>query len=121
MRDDSVLNTVRPISDLSELYYDFAEYRMDMLVDRFQAKLREFRAAHTAGKRTHVKLLKEFLAEQQRFLEHTCNEMVPYEDVIEGLHFQDLPDVLAHLQGGIPTPPEIEIDVEASTKRLRSE
>jgi len=118
IRDDTVLNTVRPISDLSELYFEFAEYRMEMLVDRFQAKLRELRANHRAGKRTYVKLLKDFLAEQQQFLNHMNNEIVLYEDVPAGfLPEHDIPDVPVALQGGLMTPP----DAENATKRLREE
>lgn len=84
VRDDTVLSTVRPVSDLSELYFEFAEYRMAMLVDRLQAKLRSLRAENRAGKRTMVEFLKKFLTEQEHFIAHMNEEIVPYEMVPMG-------------------------------------
>ncbi|KIW01638.1 hypothetical protein, variant [Verruconis gallopava] len=114
LRDDTVLNTVRPISDLSTLYYEFSEYRLEMLVDRFQAQLKKLRTEHRAGKKTDVTQLLSFLNEQQNFIAHMTREIVPYNDVIKGLlpkeHVPDdapsedaTPGGLSYLEGGTPS------------------
>lgn len=107
LRDDTVLNTVRPISDLSTLYYEFAEYRLEILVDRFQAQLKRLRIDNRAGKKTAARQLKAFMAEQQRFLAHMDGEILNYEDVVEGILPEE--DVPADAP-----PPESE-----SSKRVR--
>ena len=55
--DDSVLTTVRGISDLSELYYGFGQYRLEMLEARVKAQLKKLRDDHSAGKKTDTKAL----------------------------------------------------------------
>ena len=84
VRDDTVLDTVRPVSDLSELYFEFAEYRLKMLIDRLQAKRRSLRAENRTGNRTMVTVLKNFLTEQEAFIAHTNHEIVPYDMVKMG-------------------------------------
>ena len=49
--DDSVLSSVRPVSQLSELYYEFSEYRLQILEERVRTKLSEVRKRHHAGKK----------------------------------------------------------------------
>lgn len=93
LRDDTILNTVRPISDLSTLYYEFSEYRLEMLADRFQTQLKKLRSDNRAGKKTALKQLKDFMASQIKFLEHMDREMLNYEDVVEGiLPVHDMPE-----------------------------
>lgn len=84
-RDDTVLKTVRPISDLSELYFQFAKYRLEMLEDRVRHQLRELVDAKTAGRTVPTSKLKAFLAEQEKFLAHTNHEIVQDEDVVKGV------------------------------------
>ena len=74
--DDSVLDTVRPISDLSELYFGFAEYRLAMMEERMRKKLEGIREHRRGGKSFTTAEFKTFLAEQERFLAHTNNEIV---------------------------------------------
>ncbi|KAK3067548.1 hypothetical protein LTR53_015532, partial [Teratosphaeriaceae sp. CCFEE 6253] len=64
LRDDSVLSTVRGISDLSTLYYEYGRYRLEMLEQRVQAQLQQMRDDRAAGRKTDEKGLKEFLGEQ---------------------------------------------------------
>lgn len=92
--DDTMLATVRGISDLSELYYGFGEYRLQMLEERIRCQLKKLQEAHRAGKRLDSGALKKFLAEQEAFLAHTNKEMVPEKDVVPG-HQPELgiPDV----------------------------
>ncbi|TFK56366.1 hypothetical protein OE88DRAFT_1616414, partial [Heliocybe sulcata] len=92
-RDDTVLNTVRPISDLSVLYQEFAEYRLAMMEERVRAQLKEVRERRRAGKKFDTRGVKRFLAEQTRFLEHMNSEMVQDEEVKVGwIEEVDLPD-----------------------------
>lgn len=92
-RDDSVLTTVRPISNLSKLYSEFAEYRLAMVEERVRAQLREVREKSRASKKFATKDFKKFLAEQIAFLQHMQNEIVPDEEVRMGyIEEVDFPD-----------------------------
>lgn len=84
LRDDAVLTTVRGISDLSQLYYEFGHYRLEILEERIRAQARKLRTDHAAGKKTDTRMLKAFLKEQLEFLEHTNSEIVQDEDVVAG-------------------------------------
>jgi len=78
VRDDTVLTTVRPISDLSELYFQFSEYRLEMLEERIRTQLRLLRESKQRGKALDTQQVKEFLAEQEGFLAHMNQEMVEH-------------------------------------------
>nr|POE63485.1 hypothetical protein CFP56_04388 [Quercus suber] len=82
LRDDSVLTTVRGISNLSELYYDFCKYRLEIMEERIRTQLKSLREANAGAKRIETKALKTFLSEQEHFLSHTNKEIVPDELVI---------------------------------------
>ncbi|KAK6381895.1 hypothetical protein LTR65_010935 [Meristemomyces frigidus] len=84
LADDTVLTTVRPISDLSQVYYEFGRYRLEMLEERVRVQLKRLREAHTAGKKTDTKALKQFLEEQDHFLQRTNEEIVLDENVVAG-------------------------------------
>jgi hypothetical protein len=104
LRDDSVLTTVRPVSDLSELYYDFSEYRLEIMEERIRTQIKRLRTRRRAGKKYETKNIKAFLEEQIAFLNHTDHEIVLEENVPT----RNLPDISAI------------IDVEAlPSKRLR--
>ncbi|KAF1355076.1 hypothetical protein BDV97DRAFT_289886 [Delphinella strobiligena] len=89
LKDDTVLTTVRPISDLPELYYQFGEYRLSILEERLRTQLKVMREHHAAGKKVNTKLFKKFLEEQQRFLERT-NEEVVEEDQVKVGHIDEM-------------------------------
>lgn len=89
-----MLTTVRPISDLSELYYDFGEYRLEILEERIRSKLRELKTNRRAGKRIETVEFKKFLEQQTAFLKHTNREIVKEDKVQIGYMAEiDLPDV----------------------------
>lgn len=88
-RDDTVLTTVRPISDIKDLYNQFAEYRLQMLEERIRLQLKEIHDLSAAGRRVPTKKLKGFFKEQEDFLAHMNREMVDDEDVIVGNIQQD--------------------------------
>ncbi|KAL7629509.1 hypothetical protein AAE478_001030 [Parahypoxylon ruwenzoriense] len=84
VRDDTVLTTVRPISNLAELYNQFSEYRLEILEERVRQQLKELREANSAGRKVSTRKLKAFFAEQEKFLAHMNREMVDDEHVIRG-------------------------------------
>ncbi|EEH19151.1 hypothetical protein PABG_01470 [Paracoccidioides brasiliensis Pb03] len=84
IRDDTVLTTVRAVSDLSELYLQFSEYRLEMLEERIRIQLKEIRNRRRAGRNFNTKAMKKFLVEQEKFLAHMNNEMVEDELVPKG-------------------------------------
>ncbi|KAI1452625.1 hypothetical protein F4805DRAFT_470683 [Annulohypoxylon moriforme] len=84
VRDDTVLTTVRPISNLSELYNQFSEYRLEILEERIRQQLKELRETNSAGRKVATRKLKAFFEEQEKFLAHMNREMVDDEDVMMG-------------------------------------
>jgi hypothetical protein len=84
LRDDTVLTTVRAISNLPELYGQFSEYRLEILEERIRLQLKEIRDARAAGRGVATTKLKIFLEEQERFLAHMNREMVDDEKVVMG-------------------------------------
>lgn len=84
IKDDTVLTTVRPISNLSELYYQFSEYRLEILEERIRTQLKALRENESRGRKMNTKALKAFLCEQESFLAHMNKEMVDDELVTKG-------------------------------------
>ena len=84
LRDDTVLTTVRPISNLSELYFQFSEYRLEILEERIRSQLKVLREAKRGGKKIATIKLKSFLHEQESFLAHMNREMIEDEKVTKG-------------------------------------
>ncbi|KAK6386159.1 hypothetical protein LTS17_001734 [Exophiala oligosperma] len=76
VRDSSVLTSIRPISDHSELYFQWTEYRVEVLQKRLVGMLKLLKEQHTAGKKTDVKTIKEFLKQQEEWLSITNAEIV---------------------------------------------
>lgn len=84
IKDDSVLTTVRAISDLSELYGGYAEYRLEMLEERVRAQLKKLRENKKRGRRFDTPGVKSFLQEQKAFLDATFAQLVEEDQVIRG-------------------------------------
>lgn len=82
--DDTVLTTVRPISNLSELYFQFSEYRLEMLEKRIRKQLKQMRDRRGVHRGFDTWGMKRFLAEQEKFLAHMDKEMVEEDKVIKG-------------------------------------
>lgn len=81
VRNDTVLTNVRPSSNLSELYFQYAEYRLANTAVRIAAELEHIRAAHAAGRRTDVGRLKAFLRAESAGLEGMDAQIVEEADV----------------------------------------
>jgi hypothetical protein len=83
--DHTVLTTIRPISDLGELYHQFAEYRFEILEDRLREVNKYMRDRKRANGRFNTGFLKQFIHEQIEFLEHMDREIVEDDKVIKGV------------------------------------
>lgn len=66
--DDTVLTTVRAVSDLSELYFQFSHYRLRMLQDRVRDQVRKLEDLRLAGKKMDTSVMKQWLQCQEKFL-----------------------------------------------------
>lgn len=82
--DDSVLTSVRGISDLSELYYEYSEYRLEIVEWRIRKKLAELRNKRRTGKPFTTEEFKKWMAEQECFINRTNKEMLPGDQVRKG-------------------------------------
>lgn len=83
-KDDTVLTTVRPISNLSELYLQYSEYRLEILEERIRNQLKDIRRNKRAKRPFATHAMKRFLAEQEQFLLDMNREMIEEEKVIPG-------------------------------------
>jgi hypothetical protein len=84
VRDDTVLSTVRAISDLPELYFQYSEYRLEMMEERIRSHLKEIRVRKHAGRGFNTAATKKFIAAQEDFLAVMSREMVDEDKVIKG-------------------------------------
>ncbi|PYH73857.1 uncharacterized protein BO88DRAFT_432208 [Aspergillus vadensis CBS 113365] len=85
VKDDTVLTTVRPISNLNELYHQFTEYRFELLGERLRDVNRLMRDQQRARRTFDTRAAKNFIREQIDFLEHMDKEIVEDEKVIKGV------------------------------------
>ncbi|KAE8452104.1 hypothetical protein EG329_001571 [Mollisiaceae sp. DMI_Dod_QoI] len=75
MRDDTVLRTVRPISNLSDLYGQAVEYQLENAESRIRQMLKNVRDSMKAGA-TDVQAIKSFLDFEIKTLSHLDKEIV---------------------------------------------
>ncbi|KAG9236905.1 hypothetical protein BJ875DRAFT_438978 [Amylocarpus encephaloides] len=93
VRDDTVLNTVRPISNLSDLYGQTIEYQLENAESRIRQMLRNVRESMKAGA-TDVQSIKRFLDFEIKTMSHINDEIVDEEFVQKG-HLGDVcPDAI---------------------------
>lgn len=85
IKDDTVLTTVRPTSNLSELYLGFAEYRFEILEERFRDINRYLRDQKRANRSFDTHGVKQFIRNQIEFLDHMDKEIVQKELVKKGV------------------------------------
>lgn len=84
VKDDTVLTTVRAVSDLTELYSQYTEYRLEMLEERVRAHLHQVRDRKRARNQFDTKGTKDFIREQEAFLGSMLKELVDDDKVIKG-------------------------------------
>lgn len=83
IRDDTVLTTVRPISNLSDLYGQAVEYQLENAETRIRDMLKNVRDSMKAGS-TNVSSIKSFLDNEIKSLSHLNQEIVEEHMVQKG-------------------------------------
>ncbi|MCJ1307897.1 hypothetical protein MMC25_001545 [Agyrium rufum] len=84
-RDDTVLTTVRPVSNLDELYFQFVEYRFEILEERIRQQLKAMRDAKRACRKFDTTATKAWIVQQLQFLDHMNKELVENDLVTTGV------------------------------------
>lgn len=82
-KDDTVLNTVRPVSNLSDLYGQVAEYQLENTEARLRRILKIIRDTNKVGA-TNVTAIKQYLDFEIAALTHLNNEIVEEHKVKKG-------------------------------------
>jgi len=80
LTDDSHLLTVRPVSDLDELYSQWTNYRVEIVEERCRRLVKRLRERKYVGREFDVAGVKDQLTDLIGFLEHTKKEMVNPEE-----------------------------------------
>ena len=88
IKDDTVLTTVRGVSDLPELYFQYSEYRLELLEERLRKKLKAMRDQKRTHRGFDTYAMKEFVKEQAEFLATMDREIVEESQVVKG-HLDD--------------------------------
>ena len=88
MRDDTVLTTVRPISNLSDLYGQTMEYQLENAESRIREMLKKVRDGMKAGA-TDVRSIKSFLDFEVNTLSHLNTEIVE-ESMVQMGHLAEI-------------------------------
>lgn len=75
VRDETVLTGVRAISNKTELYSQYVEYRLEMMEERIRAKKREERNRRTAEREFNTAQTRAWLLDQKEFVEAMLIEL----------------------------------------------
>lgn len=84
IKDDTVLNTVRSISDLSELYGQYSEYRLELLEERLRRQIINLQTRKQANRKFDTAGVKQFLSEQKAYIDSMLTQMIDEDKVIKG-------------------------------------
>jgi hypothetical protein len=76
IRDEIVLTGIRGISDLSQIYYQYTQYRLDVLEERVRAQAKAVRERERSARRFDTESARAFINEQRQFLEAMLLELV---------------------------------------------
>ncbi|KAL3448273.1 hypothetical protein BJX65DRAFT_317484 [Aspergillus insuetus] len=79
IKDETVLVGVRGISDLSQLYTQYTEYRLEILEERIRHRMKQEREREIAKRPFDVLDVKRFLLEQKLFIESMLTEIQEVE------------------------------------------
>ncbi|KAL0934473.1 uncharacterized protein CTRU02_211272 [Colletotrichum truncatum] len=75
VRDETVLTGSRPISGRSDLYYQWSQYRLEVLEERLRDGAKRLRDRERTGRPFDLDSAREFLNLQKQFLEATILEL----------------------------------------------
>ena len=84
VKDDTVLTTVRAVSDLPELYFQYSEYRLEMLEERIRTMLKAVREQKRTHRGFDTCAMKKFVQEQKDFLASMDQQIVEDSQVVKG-------------------------------------
>ena len=73
--DESNLGNIRPISNHSELYFQWTQYRIDVLQKRLDGMKKVMEEKYREGKTTDKERIKAFLQEQEKWISITNKEI----------------------------------------------
>ncbi|CEL53963.1 hypothetical protein RSOLAG1IB_06746 [Rhizoctonia solani AG-1 IB] len=82
LKDESILTTIRPVTNLNELYYEWSTYRLDLLSERFKKKSDIFKRKRGDGQTpwgeevVNKDEFKAWCKEQIKYLQTTIDEIV---------------------------------------------
>jgi hypothetical protein len=79
IKDETVLVGVRGISDLSQLYTQYTEYRLEILEERIRRRMKQEREREIAKRPFDILDVKRFLMEQKLFIESMLTEIQEVE------------------------------------------
>lgn len=95
IKDDSVLRTVRGVSNLDDLYYEFAHYRLGLLEEQIRHERERLRTSRQAGEHINTVQHKQFLENVSAFADHSNREIINTDQVQKGyIEKVDLPDAV---------------------------
>lgn len=80
--DDSSLMTVRPVSDLDELYGQWTEYRVEVIEERCRYLVKKMRERKRVGRSFDLAGVKADIGDLVQFLEKTANEMIDASEYV---------------------------------------
>ncbi|BAE63227.1 unnamed protein product [Aspergillus oryzae RIB40] len=80
IKDETVLTGVRGISDLSTLYSQYTDYRLELLEERLRLMLKEERRRQIANHPFDLPKVRKFLVEQKEFLDSMLEELIEVHD-----------------------------------------
>ena len=74
--DESVLVGVRGISDMPELYFQYAKYRYDVLEERMKEQQKKIITRHDSKRIFDTQAARKFLTEQREYIDAMLSELV---------------------------------------------
>lgn len=83
VRDESILTGSRAISNWSELYHGYTDYRLEVLEERLREKRKAERLREDTKRPFDCESMRQFLEDQIAFLQATHVEIYPVEDMDE--------------------------------------
>ena len=83
IRDETVLTGSRPISDWSQLYNQWTEYRLELVEERIRGMLKSERHRELAKRKFDIPSMRHFLQEQITYLQTTADGLIEMEDIDE--------------------------------------
>ncbi|KAF9886456.1 hypothetical protein FE257_011488 [Aspergillus nanangensis] len=75
LKDETVLTGIRGISILSDVYYQYTQYRLENLEERIRARLKAERRREIAKRPFNIAEVRGFLTEQKKYLEAMLEEI----------------------------------------------